>query len=110
MELVFIFTEVLVQIGLVDLFEVVKVKGALWVHAFMDDEVFPVFLRDESMSAMGTAQGVVSGETVVIRGETCAADLAAKLSGRAVVAVEIGLRSIAGRAAAVLRDVALLMA
>ena len=76
----------------------------------MDDEVFPVFLRDESMSAVGAAQGVVSGETVVIRRETCAADLAAKLSGRAVVAVEIGLRSIAGRAAAVPGDVALFAA
>ena len=105
MELIFIFTEILFKILFIHLLEIAEIIRAFGIDTFVNDKVFPVFLRDKGMVAVRAAQGVLFGETVVIRGEACAADLAAKLAGPAVVAVEIRLRRIAGRAAAVFRDV-----
>ena len=44
MQLIFVFTVVLIQICLVNLLEVVEIVGALGIHAFMDDEVLAIFL------------------------------------------------------------------
>ena len=55
---------------------------------------------------MRTPQGEVPGEAVFVRRKVCIAYLAFKLSGFAVITVKIRLRGSAGRAGAVLWDVA----
>ena len=52
MELIFIFAIVLVQMLFINLFEVMQIVGAFRIHAFMDDEVFTVFLVNKTVIAM----------------------------------------------------------
>ena len=59
------------------------------------------------MRAVRTLEGKDPGKTVFIGREACPTDFAQQLSGFAVVAVEIGLWSFAGRAGAVFWDVTL---
>lgn len=56
MELVFIFSVVLIEVSLVNFLEVMKVIGTFRVYTFMDDKVLAVFLWDKCIAAMGTAQ------------------------------------------------------
>lgn len=46
-----------------------EIVGTFLVDAFVEDEVFPVLFVDKGMSAVGTAQGIVLGEAVIIRRE-----------------------------------------
>ena len=54
-ELVFIFSVVLMEIRLVNFPEVMKVIGTVRVYTFMDDKVLAVFLWNKCIAAMGTA-------------------------------------------------------
>ena len=65
-QLVFILAVVLGQISLVNLLEVVEIVRALGIHAFMDDEVFPVFLTGQRVGAIRALKGKGPGETVLI--------------------------------------------
>ena len=104
-ELIFIFTEVLFEVLLIHFLKVAEIVRAFGIHALVKDEVFPVFLWDKGMSAVGAAQGILPGETVFPWGEGSGADLAGELASLAVVAVKVGLGRIAGRASAIFWDV-----
>ena len=101
----FIFTEILFEVLFIHFLEIVEIIRAFGIDTFVNNKVFPVFLRDKGMAAVRAAQGILSGEAVVVRGEGGGADLAGELASPAVVAVEVRLGRIAGRAAAVFRDV-----
>ena len=105
MEFIFIFTEILFEVLFIHFLEIVEIIRAFGIETFVNNKVFPVFLRDKGMAAVRAAQGILSGEAVVVRGEGGGADLAGELASPAVVAVEVRLGRIAGRAAAVFRDV-----
>ena len=66
MQLILVFTVILVQICLVNLLKVVKVVRAFGIHAFMDDEVLPVFLTNQRMGVVRALEGKSLGETVLI--------------------------------------------
>ena len=100
-----VLVPVAIRIRLVYLPEVAEIIRTPGIDAFMDDEMFSVFLARQGVGAVRTFQGEGSGETVLIRREGSSTDLAQELTGFAVVAVAIRLWSTAGRAGAVLRDI-----
>ena len=104
MELIFIFTEVFFEVLLIHFLKIAEIIRASGVHAFMDDKVFPVFLRDKGIPAVGTAQ-LHGGETALIRGEPCGTDLAEELAFGAVVPVKERLWGIAAWAGAAVGDI-----
>ena len=106
MKFVFILSEVLQQILLINFLQIVEIVRALGIHAFMEEEVFPFFFSHKSFPAMRTAKGELFRKAVFFRGEVGAADLTAELPGFAVVAVEIRFRCATGRATAIIWDVA----
>ena len=99
MEFVFIFTEILFEVLLIHLLKIVEIVRASGVHAFVDDKVFAVFLRDKGIPAVGTAQ-LQGREAAFVRGEPGGTDLAEELTFGAVVPVQEGLWSIAAWAGA----------
>ena len=106
MELVFIFSVVLMEIRLVNFPEVMKVIGTVRVYTFMDDKVLAVFLWNKCIAAMGTAQ-LNTGEAAFGRRKPRSTDLAEELTFRAIVFVKEWFWSIAAGAGAVVRDVTL---
>ena len=106
MKFVFILSEVLQQILLINFLQIVEIVRTLGIHAFMEDEVFPFFFSYKSFPAVRTAQGKLLREAVLFGREVGAAYFAAELSGFAIIAVEIKLRSTTGRTMAIIRDVA----
>ena len=52
MQLILVFTVILMQMVLINPGEVVKVEGAPGVDAFMDAEKLPVLIRDEGVAAV----------------------------------------------------------
>ena len=66
MQLILVLAVILVQICLVNFLKVVKVVRAFGIHAFMDDEVLPVFLTNQRMGAVRALEGKSLGETVLI--------------------------------------------
>ena len=105
MELVFIFTVVLFEVLFIDFFEVVKIIRALWIYVFMNDEIFPVFLRDESVAAMRTSK-FDGREATFIRREMGVTDFAEKLSFGTIILIKERFRSITTRTAVAVRDIA----
>ena len=103
MELVITFT--VRGIG-IHFFEVVFVVGTFFVDAFPDNKEFPVFHRDESMSAERAAKLKRLVETVVLRGEHRAADLAQELAFGTIVAVEVLGRGVTAGASRIGRNTA----
>ena len=103
MELVFIFTVVLFEVLFIDFFEVVKIIRALWIYVFMNDEIFPVFLRDESVAAMRTSK-FDGREATFIRREMGVTDFAEKLSFGTIILIKERFRSITTRTAVAVRD------
>ena len=81
-----------------------EIVGALGIDTFMDDKVLAVFLWNQSISAVRTAQ-FHRGETTFIRGEPRCADFTEKLSLGAVVFVKKGLWGITTGAGAIIRNV-----
>ncbi len=86
MEFVFILAIVYLQVLFINLFEVVQVIGAFWVHAFMEDEVFPILFGDQGIAAVGAAQ-FQGREAAVLWGEPGVAHFAEHLPFGAVVPV-----------------------
>ena len=109
MKLIFVFTILLFQVFLIDIFEVMEIVRAVDVNALVDDKVLTVLLVDQCITAMGTAQGIVFGKAVLVRGEVGITDLALDLSLSPIVAVKIGHWSVTVGTGAVLRDIAFLM-
>ena len=72
----------------------------------MDDKVLPVFLGNQRISTMGTAQ-FHGGKSAFPGREPCGTDLAEKLSSGTVVPVKEWFGGITAGAGAVIRDVAL---
>ena len=66
-ELIFVFTVVLVQICLINLFQVMKIVRAFWIHAFVDDKVLTVFLPGQRMGTIGTLEREDLGKMVFLR-------------------------------------------
>ena len=56
MELVFVFTIILVQMLFINLFKVVQIIRAFGIYTFMDDEVLAVFLMNETVVTMRAFQ------------------------------------------------------
>ena len=71
----------------------------------MNDEIFPVFLRDESVAAMRTSKFDVR-EATFIRREMGVTDFAEKLSFGTIILIKERFRSITTRTAAAVRDIA----
>jgi hypothetical protein len=80
-EFIFIFTVILIKMLFINLLEVMKIIRALWIYTFMDDEVFPVFLMNEAVTAMRALQNGSFGESVIFGWrKMCLADFAQKLA------------------------------
>ena len=107
MQLILVFAVILIQICLVNLLKVVQVVRAFGIHAFMDDEVFAVFFMYQRMGTVGAFEGKFPGETVLFRRKACSTNFTQQLSGFSVVTVQVRLGGLAGRAGAMLRDIAL---
>ena len=71
----------------------------------MNDEIFPVFLRDESVAAMRTSK-FDGREATFIRREMGVTDFAEKLSFGTKILIKERFRSITTRTAAAVRDIA----
>ena len=71
-----------------------QIVGALRIHAFMDNEMFSVFFRNQSVAAMRTSQ-FYGRESAFIRRESGIADLTQELAFGTVVLVEKRFRGIA---------------
>ena len=106
MELVFILAIAFFEVSLIDLFKVVKIIRAFRIDTFMDNKVFPVFLRNKCIAAMWAAQ-LYRRKTAFRRGEPGGTDLAEELAFGAVVLVEEGFWGITAWAGALVRDVTL---
>ena len=104
MELIFIFAVIFFQILLIHLFEVVEIVRAFGIDALMDDKVLAVFLGDQGVPTMRTAQ-FYRGEAAFLRGESCSADFTEKLSLGTIVFVEKGFWGITTRAGAGVRNI-----
>jgi len=105
-ELIFVFAVILFEVLLIHFFEVVEIVGAFGIDTLMDDKVLSVFLGNQSISTMGTAQ-FHGGESAFPGRKPCGTDLAEKLSFGTVIPVKKWLWGITARAGAVIRDVAL---
>lgn len=104
MELIFIFAVILKKVFLIHLFEVVEIVRSFWIDTLMDDKVLAVFLWNQSIPTVWTAQ-FHRGEATFIRGEPCSADFTEKLSLGTIIFVQKGLRCITTGASAVIRNV-----
>ena len=105
MELVFIFTVALFEVLFIYFFEFVKIIMAIWIYSFMNEEIFSVFLRDESVAAMRTSK-FDGREATFIRREMGVTDFAEKLSFGTIILIKERFRSITTRTAAAVRDIA----
>ena len=56
MEFIFIFAVILVKVLLIHLFEVVEIVRAFRIDTLMDDKALAVFLGNQSVPTVGTAQ------------------------------------------------------
>jgi hypothetical protein len=92
----------------INLLEIMKIIRALWIYTFMDDEVFPVFLMNEVVTAMRALQNSRFGETVIFGWrKMCLADFAQNLTFLfAIVPHQIIHGSITCRAGTVFRNIA----
>ena len=104
MELVFILSIRLLEMFRIHFFKVVEIVRAFWVYALMQDKELPVFLRDKSIPAVGTAK-FYGRKAVILLGELRITDFAGKLSFGAVVLVKIGFWSLATGTGTFFRDV-----
>jgi len=75
--------------------EVSDIVRALRVDTLVDIEVLATLDLEKCALAVRTAQRILLPESILSRGEQCAADLALKLTLLAVVAVEVVMRSAA---------------
>lgn len=105
MELVFTFAVVEFEILLVDFFEIVKIIRTPWIYAFMNDEMLPVFLRDERVRAVRTPK-FQGREATFIRRETGVTNFAEKLTFGTIIFIKERFGGITTRTATAVRDIA----
>ena len=106
MQFVFIFAIIFFEVSLIDFFKVMKIVRALRVHAFVYDEMFPVFLWNKRIAAMGAAQ-FHGGKAAFSGGKPGGTDLAEYLAFGAVVFIEEWLWGVTAWAGAFVGDVTL---
>lgn len=87
MELVFILAKGLSEMLFIDLFKVAQIVRAFGIYTFMQDEMLPVFLWNQSVTTVWAAQ-FHRGKAVIFRGELSITDFAKKLSLGAVVLIK----------------------
>lgn len=104
MELVFTFAVVEFEVLLVDFFEIMKIIGTLGIHAFMNDEMLPVFLGDERVTAVRTPK-LHGREATFIRRETGVTNFAEKLTFGAIILIKEGFWSITTGTATAVGDI-----
>ena len=104
MELIFISPVSLIEMFWLHFFKVMEIVRAFWVYALMQDKELPVFLRDKSIPAVGTAK-FYGRKAVILLRELRVTDFAGKLSFGAVVLVKIGFWSLATGTGTFFRDV-----
>ena len=105
MEFVFIFTIVQFEVLLINFFQVVKIIRTLRIHTFMKDEMFPVFLRNESVTTVRTSE-LHGRKPAFIRREPRVTDFGKKLSFGTIILIEERFWSITTRTTTVVRDIA----
>ena len=105
MELIFVLSEIFIQILFLNLFQVVKIVRAFWIYTLVNDEVLAVLFVNQSIEAVRTAQSHGSGKSAFIRGEGRGTDFAQNLSLGTVVLVEIWFWSITAGTLAVITNV-----
>jgi hypothetical protein len=106
-EFIFIFAVILIEMLFVNLPEIMKIIGALWIYTFMDDEVFTVFYMSQVVITMRAFQNGSFGETVIFCWrKMCLADFAQNLAFLpAVIPHQVIHGSITCRAGTVFRDI-----
>ena len=88
MELVFIFTIILIQMLFINSGEVMPIEGALWVDAFVYAEELPVLFLDEGVSTIRAQEAGRRGDN--LPGDEClATDLTLVLAIAAIVIIKI---------------------
>ena len=105
MELVFTFAVVEFEVLLIDFFEIVKIIRTPWIYAFMNDEMLPVFLRDESVAAVRTPE-FQGREATFIRRETGVTNFAEKLTFGTIILIKEGFWSITTGTGTAVGDIA----
>ena len=104
-ELIFILAIILFEVILIHLFEVVEVVRAFRIDTFVEDEVLPLFLWNESVAAVWAAQ--LHGREPAVPGEESGiAYLTENLAFGTVVPVEVWHGRVTARTGAVLRNIA----
>ena len=101
---VFIFTVVRFEVLLINFFQVMKIIRTFWIYVFMNDEMLPVFLRNESVTTVRTSK-LHGRKTAFVRREPGVTDFAEKLSFGTIILVKEGFRSITTRTATAVRDI-----
>jgi hypothetical protein len=105
-ELIVVLAIYFFKILLADFLEIVQIVRTLGINALVYYEMLAVFLMNEAVRTVRAFKGTNFFESVVVRTECSLAYLAQKLALLAVVFVKKRLRSLAGRARAVIGDVA----
>ena len=82
-----------------------EIIRTLRIYTFMKDEMFPVFLRNESATTVRTSE-LHGRKTTFIRREPRATDFAKKLSFGTIILIEERFWSITTRITTVVRDIA----
>ena len=103
MELVFIFTIILFEIVLINLFQIVKIIRAFRVDTLMEDEVLPLFFGNEGVCAV-RADKADGGRDLFAGNESLAADFALVLPVAAVIIVDVMVGSATERTDDIIRD------
>ncbi len=83
------FAIVFLKVFFVDFLKVVEIVGTYGIDAFVDDEMFTVFLTLKGMLAVRTSKRHLIIKAVVSGGESSLADITHELSCFTVVFVEI---------------------
>jgi hypothetical protein len=84
---------------------IMQVIGALWIDAFVDDEVLAVFLWNQSVGTVRALKSMLLGKAVFAWTEGSTADFAKDLSFRTIILVEVRHRSFAARASTFFGDI-----
>lgn len=103
MQLILVFTVILMQMVLINPGEVVKVEGAPGVDAFMDAEKLPVLIRDEGVAAVRAYKAERRCDNLA-GDKGLPTDFALELPIAAIIIVEIVVRCPTKRTEGIFRD------
>ncbi len=106
-KLIFVFAVIFTEIVGIHFFEVVEIVGALWIHAFVNNEMPAALNRNKVVETVRALQDGSLGETVVFRWrEQGFTDFAVKLGlFLPIIPGQILDGSVASGAGAILRDI-----